>query len=148
MLILVRVAVSFHLGYATTVHMDRRRAERITATLRCFITHPALPGGYIPGFTVNLSRAGVLLRCPAVNGCGSPFPAIGDIVEIDMLLPNLRADMQPRCLHCFATVNRISADLDGTRYFAAAIHEMHFRDLPVRLNDSLVSLAAATERVC
>ena len=118
----------------------------MTATLRCFVTGPALAGGCIPGFTVNLSRFGVLVRCDNANSCGSRLLGVGDDVEIDIVLPSSRQEM-PRSLHCYAAVTRVLSECDGTYYFAASIDEMQFRDLPMRFINMLMA-AAATERVC
>jgi hypothetical protein len=111
--------------------MDRRKAERYTVSLRCFVSQTEPAGQHLTGCIENLSRSGLRIRFDEAP-IDLALPEIGAEIEIDVELPRQRPHSRRRSLHCYATVVRSGRSENGGAYFAASICELHFRDLPVR----------------
>lgn len=127
--------------------MDRRRAERMTVRLRCFITHPSFDGQCLIGYTDNLSRSGVFIRCTAFDSALHGLPNVGEWITIDLQLPSLRAKAPVRSMCCTANVVRVVDDANGDRCFAAAFCGIQFRDLPRKFLQSATSSQMVRARV-
>src|SRR5512138_2501125 len=102
--------------------LDRRIERRHHVERPCRVTlGPAAPEG-IDGMTMNISRAGVLVRFPGV-GISSLLPKIGADARVIIDLPP-SANYPPRTLECKGRVVRDLTAQDSSAALAFEIQQM------------------------
>lgn len=79
----------------------------------------------LSGVTENISRNGVLMMC--AEACSGQPPRVGEVVTVEIELPE-NPVFGRKCIHCQATVVRISGD-DGQPFRVAfSVNQMKFTE--------------------
>jgi hypothetical protein len=79
----------------------------------------------ISGVTENISRNGVLMLC--ADACSGEQPRVGEIVTVEIELPE-NPVFGRKCIHCQATVVRVSGQ-DGQPFRVAfSVNQMKFTE--------------------
>ena len=93
--------------------------------LKCHVapTKPSPQG--LSGVTENISRNGVLMFC-AEGGTGAQ-PRVGEVVTVEIELPE-NPVFGRKCIHCQATVVRVSGDSGEPLRVAFSVNQMKFTE--------------------
>ena len=78
------------------------------------------------GVTENISRNGMLIVCDGLQP-PSEMPRVGEAVVIEIELP-VNHNFVQKCMHCQATVVRVSGGSGEAPRIALSINQMQFRD--------------------
>ncbi len=106
--------------------LDRRQQQRHEVERPCRVKSDALTSRGIEGVTLNISRAGVLIRFPdSAESC--LLPKLGADARIVIDLPR-NANYAPRSLECTGRVVRDTASGDDAPVLAFQIQRMEVRD--------------------
>ncbi len=105
--------------------MDRRRSPRLDINLRCTISVPGMEPELLEGVTENISRGDVLIAL-GKGQTEAGLPSVGDLLTVDILLPANHA-FGRKCMHCQATVVRVTKSEDAAARLALRIHKMSFQ---------------------
>lgn len=79
----------------------------------------------LSGVTENISRNGVLMVCAA--GCSGEQPRVGEVVTVEIELPE-NPVFGRKCIHCQATVVRVSGDMGEPFRVAFSVNQMKFTE--------------------
>ena len=79
----------------------------------------------LTGVTENISRNGVLISC--AGGCTGEHPRVGEVVTVEIELPE-NPVFGRKCIHCQATVVRVSAEKDQPFQVAFSVSQMKFAE--------------------
>jgi hypothetical protein len=103
---------------------DRRLSPRVVVNAPCSVY---LIRRQLPGIAQNISRTGMLVH--VTNSRGTAVPCVGDIVTIEVQLPESHHFGQ-KCLRCQGTVTRVCNGLPDPyrRAVGLAISQMGFSD--------------------
>ena len=105
--------------------MNRRESPRMDVKLKCHVAPmKTRPQGF-SGVTENISRNGVLMLCG--DGCSGEQPRVGEVVTVEIELPE-NPVFGRKCIHCQATVVRVSRE-DGQPFQVAfSVNQMKFTE--------------------
>ncbi len=104
--------------------MDRRSHERLWVQVRCFVQLPGRPARRVIVTTRNVSRGGVLICWPTIDG--HPVPQVGDIVRTD--IPMLTTPgLSRRYLECTGEVVRVCCGEDDEVLIALRFQRMRVK---------------------
>src|SRR2546425_6366947 len=105
--------------------MNRRESPRMDVKLKCHVApKKAWPRG-LSGTTENISRNGVLMLC-AESAAGEQ-PKVGEVVTVEIELPE-NPVFGRKCIHCQATVVRVSAEEGQPCRVAFSVNQMKFTE--------------------
>ena len=79
----------------------------------------------LTGVTENISRNGVLISC--AEGCQGEQPRVGEVVTVEIELPE-NPVFGRKCIHCQATVVRISNEKGQPFRVAFSVNQMKFAE--------------------
>jgi hypothetical protein len=106
--------------------MDRRQEQRHAVERPCHVSSGTFFMDAVPGVTMNVSRAGMLVKFP--GSCISELlPKIGARVRILIDLPT-SANYAPRSLECTGRVVRAAGSDSNVPVLAFEIHRMLVRN--------------------
>lgn len=93
--------------------------------LKCHLApmKTATPG--LSGITENISRNGVLMHCP--EGTAGDPPRVGEVVTVEIELPE-NPVFGRKCIHCQATIVRVSGGAGQPFQVAMSINQMKFTE--------------------
>jgi len=103
---------------------ERRRRQRFRLELSCRVSFPDKPHLKLHGYTCEVSRSGVSIRCPGEAWLDPP--KVGDVAHILITLPTA-VSITPRYLACTAVVIRMEDGDDGP-LMAFDIKRMQFAE--------------------
>jgi hypothetical protein len=93
--------------------------------LKCHVAPKRTWPQGLSGTTENISRNGVLMLCG--DGCEGEQPRVGEIVTVEIELPE-NPVFGRKCIHCQATVVRVSRE-DGQPFQVAfSVNQMKFTE--------------------
>lgn len=93
--------------------------------LKCHVAPMKMWPQGISGVTENISRNGVLMLC--ADGCSGDQPRVGEVVTVEIELPE-NPVFGRKCIHCQATVVRVSGE-DGAPFRVAfSVNQMKFTE--------------------
>jgi c-di-GMP-binding flagellar brake protein YcgR len=105
--------------------MNRRESPRMDVKLKCHVApKKSCPEG-LSGTTENISRNGVLMVC-AQHASGEQ-PKVGEVVTVEIELPE-NPVFGRKCIHCQATVVRVSGAEGQPYHVAFSINQMKFTE--------------------
>src|SRR5437867_9877395 len=105
--------------------MNRRESSRMDVKLRCHVArNRAWPQG-LSGTTENISRNGVLMLC--ADHIIGDAPKVGEVVTVEIELPE-NPVFGRKCIHCQATVVRVSAEEGQPCRVAFSVNQMKFTE--------------------
>jgi len=105
--------------------MNRRENPRMDVKLKCHVApRKAWPQG-LSGVTENISRNGVLMFC--ADGCSGDQPRVGELVTVEIELPE-NPVFGRKCIHCQATVVRVTGDAGQPFHVAFSVNQMKFTE--------------------
>lgn len=79
----------------------------------------------LSGVTENISRNGVLMVC--AEGCQEEKPRVGEVVTVEIELPE-NPVFGRKCIHCQATVVRVSGEAGQPLQVAFSVNQMKFTE--------------------
>jgi len=79
----------------------------------------------LSGVTENISRNGVLMLC--ADGCAGEQPRVGEVVTVEIELPE-NPVFGRKCIHCQATVVRVSSEEGQPLRVAFSVNQMKFTE--------------------
>jgi len=79
----------------------------------------------LTGMTENISRNGVLMLC--ADTCVGEPPRVGEVVTVEIELPE-NPVFGRKCIHCQATVVRVSDDNGQACRVAFSVNQMKFTE--------------------
>jgi hypothetical protein len=79
----------------------------------------------LSGVTENISRNGVLMLC--ADGYAGEQPRVGEVVTVEIELPE-NPVFGRKCIHCQATVVRVSSDAGQPLRVAFSVNQMKFTE--------------------
>jgi len=79
----------------------------------------------LSGVTENISRNGVLMLC--AEGCAGEQPCVGEVVTVEIELPE-NPIFGRKCIHCQATVVRVSGEPGEPFRVAFSVNQMKFTE--------------------
>ena len=79
----------------------------------------------LSGVTENISRNGVLMLC--ADGCAGEQPRVGEVVTVEIELPESPV-FGRKCIHCQATVVRVSSEEGQPLRVAFSVNQMKFTE--------------------
>jgi hypothetical protein len=91
--------------------------------LKCHVAPMKMWPQGISGVTENISRNGVLMLC--ANGSLGEQPRVGEAVTVEIELPE-NPVFGRKCIHCQATVVRVSGELGQPLHVAFSVNLMKF----------------------
>ena len=106
--------------------LDRRRELRHAVERPCRVTSGAHPSEGLGGVTLNISRAGMLIKFPE-GSLSSLLPKVGAAARVVIDLPR-NDDYGPRSLECTGRVVRDEDSGDDAPLLALQIQRMQVRD--------------------
>jgi hypothetical protein len=106
--------------------MNRRDSARMEVRLKCHVTSPLSWPPRVTGVTENISRSGILMLWQSEEP-GASLPRIGEQVTVDIELPANHGFGQ-KCIHCQATVVRVTPVEKNAARVALNVNYMQFRD--------------------
>ena len=111
-------------------YINRRESPRIDVRLNCqVLSGQKRPRGTF--VTENISRSGILMLWNENAGC--VLPEVGELVTVEIELPAYHG-FGRKCIHCQATVVRVStSENDGARV-ALSVNYMKFRNYRDRIS--------------
>jgi len=105
--------------------MNRRESPRMDVKLKCHVAPKRTWPQGLSGVTENISRNGVLMLC-GDSGAGEQ-PRVGEVVTVEIELPE-NPVFGRKCIHCQATVVRVSRE-DGQPFQVAfSVNQMKFTE--------------------
>jgi PilZ domain-containing protein len=105
--------------------MNRRESPRMDVKLNCHVAPmKAWPQG-LCGVTQNISRNGVLMLCGAA--ASGDQPRVGEVVTVEIELPE-NPVFGRKCIHCQATVVRVSGNAGEPFQVAFSVNQMKFTE--------------------
>ncbi len=107
--------------------LDRRIERRHLVERPCRVTSGPLAPEGIDGITMNVSRAGLLVRFPGI-GISSLLPKVGADARVVIDLPP-SANFPPRTLECTGRVVRDLTAQDSSAALAFEIRHMQICDI-------------------
>lgn len=108
------------------VSLDRRREQRHEVARPCRVKADSLTPEGIDGVTLNISRAGVLIKFPD-SSVSCLLPKVGASARVVIDLPP-STNYAPRSLECTGRVVRDEASSDDAPVLAFQIQRMEVRD--------------------
>jgi hypothetical protein len=109
---------------------ERRQDRRHAVERPCRVSSGVLHPDAVPGLTMNVSRAGMLVKFPD-SGISALLPRVGSQAQITIDLPP-SAGYPPRSLECTGRVVREVDAPEETPVLAFEIHRMLVRDRDAR----------------
>lgn len=79
----------------------------------------------LSGITENISRNGVLMLC--AEGSAGEQPQVGEVVTVEIELPE-NPVFGRKCIHCQATVVRVSGEPGQPLHVAFSVNQMKFTE--------------------
>ena len=107
--------------------MNRRTKQRESVQLNCRLTGPGKNSRKIQGKTLNISRHGLLTVLVEPTTPTLDFLQVGKMWTIEVQLPTDHP-FEPKCMHCQATVTRVSPNDGGDVQVAFKINYMKFQN--------------------
>ncbi len=105
--------------------MNRRESPRMDVKLKCHVAPKKTWPQGLSGVTENISRNGVLMLCG--EGSVGEQPRVGEVVTVEIELPE-NPVFGRKCIHCQATVVRVSRE-DGQPFQVAfSVNQMKFTE--------------------
>jgi len=105
--------------------MNRRESPRMDVKLKCHVAPMRTWPQGLSGVTENISRNGVLMMC--ADGYTGEQPRVGEVVTVEIELPE-NPMFGRKCIHCQATVVRVSG-ADGQPFRVAfSVNQMKFTE--------------------
>ena len=105
--------------------MNRRESPRMDVKLKCHVAPMKTWPQGLTGVTENISRNGVLMVC--AEDCAGAPPRVGEVVTVEIELPE-NPVFGRKCIHCQATVVRVSGQ-DGAPFRVAfSVNQMKFTE--------------------
>jgi hypothetical protein len=105
--------------------MNRRESPRMDVKLKCHVAPMKTWPQGLSGVTENISRNGVLMLC--AEGCTGEQPRIGEVVTVEIELPE-NPVFGRKCIHCQATVVRVSGENGQPFHVAFSVNQMKFME--------------------
>ena len=105
--------------------MNRRESPRMDVKLKCHVAPVKTSPHGLSGVTENISRNGVLMLC-ADTAIGEQ-PRIGEVVTVEIELPE-NPVFGRKCIHCQATVVRVSGENGQPFRVAFSVNQMKFTE--------------------
>jgi c-di-GMP-binding flagellar brake protein YcgR len=105
--------------------MNRRESPRMDVKLNCHVAPTKTRPQRLSGVTENISRNGVLMLCGA--GPSGEQPRIGEVVTVEIELPE-NPVFGRKCIHCQATVARVSGSAGEPWRVAFSVNQMKFME--------------------
>jgi hypothetical protein len=106
--------------------MNRRTNQRESVHLNCRLTGPGKNSKKLQGKTVNISRHGLLTVLVEPSTPTLDFLQPGKMWTVEVQLPSDHP-FEPKCMHCQATVMRVSSGNGGDVRVAFKINYMKFQ---------------------
>jgi len=106
--------------------MNRRTNQRESVHLNCRLTGPGKNSKRLQGKTVNISRHGLLTVLVEPTTPTLDFLQPGKMWTVEVQLPSDHP-FEPKCMHCQATVMRVSSGTGGDVRVAFKINYMKFQ---------------------
>lgn len=105
---------------------NRREYERADVRLKCRVGAGRIWPEALEFYTENISRTGISVLS---NGSGAPaeLPRVGELVTVEVDLP-ANHGFARKCIHCQATVIRITEAGEAAVRISLNINYMKFRD--------------------
>jgi hypothetical protein len=107
--------------------MNRRNNQRENVQLNCRLTGPGKNSRKIQGKTLNISRHGLLTVLVEPTTPTLDFLQPGRMWTVEVQLPSDHP-FEPKCMHCQATVMRVSPGSTGDFKVAFKINYMKFQN--------------------
>ena len=106
--------------------INRREASRTDLKLKCHVASARMWPQVLEGYTENISRTGISV---VSNGNGRPaeMPDVGELVTVEVELP-ANHGFARKCIHCQATVVRVSDEGEDAVRLGLSVGYMKFRD--------------------
>ena len=105
--------------------MNRRESPRMDVKLKCHVAPKKTWPQGLSGVTENISRNGVLMLCG--DSSAGEQPRVGEVVTVEIELPE-NPVFGRKCIHCQATVVRVSRE-DGQAFQVAfSVNQMKFTE--------------------
>jgi len=105
--------------------MNRRESPRMDVKLKCHVAPMKTSPQGLSGVTENISRNGVLMVC--TQGAGGEPPRVGEVVTVEIELPE-NPVFGRKCIHCQATIVRVSGESGAPFQVALSINQMKFTE--------------------
>ena len=105
--------------------MNRRESPRMDVKLKCHVAPKTTWPQGLSGVTENISRNGVLMLCG--DGCTGEQPRVGEVVTVEIELPE-NPVFGRKCIHCQATVVRVSRENGQAFQVAFSVNQMKFTE--------------------
>ncbi|HLN02341.1 MAG TPA: PilZ domain-containing protein [Bryobacteraceae bacterium] len=105
--------------------MNRRENPRMDVKLKCHVAPMKTWPQGLSGVTENISRNGVLMLC--AEGCAGEQPRVGEVVTVEIELPE-NPVFGRKCIHCQATVVRVSGETGQPLRVAFSVNQMKFTE--------------------
>jgi hypothetical protein len=93
--------------------------------LKCHVAPMKMWAQGISGVTENISRNGVLMLC--ADGSSGEQPRVGEVVTVEIELPE-NPVFGRKCIHCQATVVRVSGEFGQPFRVAFSVNQMKFKE--------------------
>ena len=106
--------------------MNRRTNQRENVHLNCRLTGPGKNSKKLQGKTVNISRHGLLTVLVEPSTPTLDFLQPGKMWVVEVQLPSDHP-FEPKCMHCQATVVRVSSENGNDLRVAFKINYMKFQ---------------------
>jgi PilZ domain len=107
--------------------MNRRTNQRESVQLNCRLIGPGKNSKKIQGKTVNISRHGLLTVLVEPTTPTLDLLQPGRMWTVEVQLPSDHP-FEPKCMHCQATVTRVTAGTSGDVRVAFKINYMKFQN--------------------
>lgn len=105
--------------------MNRRESPRMDVKLKCHVAPMKTSPQGFSGTTENISRNGVLMLCS--DGIHGEQPRVGEVVTVEIELPE-NPVFGRKCIHCQATVVRVSGQPGAPFQVAFSVNQMKFTE--------------------
>lgn len=105
--------------------MNRRESPRMDVKLKCHVAPMKSRPHRFSGVTENISRNGVLMLC--ASGANGEQPRVGEVVTVEIELPE-NPVFGRKCIHCQATVVRVSGNAGEPWRVAFSVNQMKFME--------------------
>ena len=105
--------------------MNRRESPRMDVQLKCHVAQMKNWPQGLRGVTENISRNGVLMYC--TDGSAGEQLRVGEFVTVEIELPE-NPVFGRKCIHCQATIVRISGEKGHPFHVAFSVNQMKFTE--------------------
>jgi hypothetical protein len=105
--------------------MNKRESPRMDVKLKCHVAPMKTWPQGLSGVTENISRNGVLMLC--AESCAGEQPRVGEVVTVEIELPE-NPVFGRKCIHCQATVVRVSGNEGEPFRVAFSVNQMKFTE--------------------